>query len=201
MYKHGMRAEEYLRTLANIEHETEQLLKDRARIDERLIQLTKAADSLRDLLATPTAGVLDLYYGRVVSELGITDAIREVLGESKMPMAISTIKSELIDRGVSLSEYANPGAVIHNTLTRLERQGEVVRVQNPAGQTVAYAESAKARLTRQGKANLDPPPPPPGSRPATVPTLTPPAPPPGYPAAPTPRGYKKMPSPPGYEKK
>jgi len=196
-----MRAEEYLRTLANIEHETEQLLKDRARIDERLIQLTKAADSLRDLLATPTAGVLDLYYGRVVSELGITDAIREVLGESKMPMAISTIKSELIDRGVSLSEYANPGAVIHNTLTRLERQGEVVRVQNPAGQTVAYAESAKARLTRQGKANLDPPPPPPGSRPATVPTLTPPAPPPGYPAAPTPRGYKKMPSPPGYEKK
>jgi hypothetical protein len=33
----------------------------------------------------------------------------------------------------------NAAAVIHNTLTRLEKQGEVMRVVNPVGQTAAYA--------------------------------------------------------------
>lgn len=125
-----------MKTLAAVEQETAKLLEERSRIDLRLTQLKTTADSLRALLDVEG---LDVKIDRIVRELGITNAIREVLASSRMPMSASSIKSELMNRGLDLSGYANPGAVIHNTLTRLEKQHEVVRVQNPAGQTVAYA--------------------------------------------------------------
>jgi hypothetical protein len=74
-----------------------------------------------------------------IRETGITDAIRQVIAESKIPLSPVEIKAALANRGVDLSGYANPGTVIHNTLNRLEKQGELIRVQNPAGVTVAYA--------------------------------------------------------------
>ena len=131
-----MNRDEYLKTLEAVEQETENLLKDRSRIDHRLLQLKTTAESLRALLGMEG---LDVKIDGIVSELGITDAIREVLASSKIPLSAPVIKSELANRGVALAGYANPAAVIHNTLTRLEKQGEVVRVQNPAGQTVAYS--------------------------------------------------------------
>jgi hypothetical protein len=131
-----MNRDEYLRTLEAVEEETAKLLSDRSRIDLRLMQLKTTAESLRALLGIEG---LDVKIDSIIGALGITDAIREVLASSKIPMSPSVIKSELVNRGVELAEYANPAAVIHNTLTRLEKQGEVVRVQNPAGQTVAYS--------------------------------------------------------------
>jgi hypothetical protein len=131
-----MNRDEYLKTLEAVEQETKNLLRDRSQIDQRLLQLKTTAESLRALLGIEG---LDVKIDGIVSELGITDAIREVLASSKMPMSAPVIKSELVNRGLDLSGYANPAAVIHNTLTRLEKQGEVARVQNPAGQTVAYA--------------------------------------------------------------
>lgn len=142
-----MNRAEYLKTLDAVEQETEQLLKDRSQIDQRLMQLKTTADSLRDLLGI---GGLDVKIDGIVSELGITDAIREVLASSRIPMSASLIKSELANCGVDLSAYANAGAVIYNTLTRLEKQGEVVRVQNPAGQTVAYAIKPGLKLKQEG---------------------------------------------------
>jgi hypothetical protein len=130
-----MNRDEYLRTLEAVEQEIEKLLSDRSRIDLRLMQLKTTAESLRALLGIEG---LDVKIDGIVSELGITDAIREVLASSKIPLSPSVIKSELVNRGVDLSRYANPAAVIHNTLTRLEKQHEVARVQNPAGMTVAY---------------------------------------------------------------
>ncbi len=131
-----MDSQGYLKTLAAVEQETGELLEERSRIDRRLTQLKTTADSLRALLGVEG---LDVKMDGIVRELGITNAIREVLASSKIPMSASFIKRELMNRGLDLSWYANPGAVIHNTLTRLEKQSEVVRVQNPAGQTVAYA--------------------------------------------------------------
>src|SRR6202043_1257477 len=61
------------------------------------------------------------------------------------------IKAKLIEGGNNLNKYANPSAVIHNTLKRLESQGEVIPVRN-ASNAPAYAlappridESAWAR--------------------------------------------------------
>jgi hypothetical protein len=129
----------YLNTLEAIEEEISRLLEERSQIDHRLSQLKATADSLRSLLDVPFRGGLDVELDRITSELGITDAIKKVLASSKIPLSAPEIRSGLESIGFDLSSYANAGAVIHNTLTRLEKQHEVVRVQNPAGQTVAYA--------------------------------------------------------------
>lgn len=50
------------------------------------------------------------------------------------------IKAQLLHHGFDIGEYANPLAVIHNTLRRLGVQGELIIVKNPAGQ-IAYAIS------------------------------------------------------------
>ncbi len=131
-----MDSQEYLKTLTAVEQETEQLLKDRSRIDERLMQLKTTADALRALL-----GMKEFDNSVFITELGITEAIRQVLANSKTPLSAPEIMREVgnLTRADLSAQYANPGAVIHNTLTRLEKQREVVRVQNPAGQTAAYA--------------------------------------------------------------
>jgi hypothetical protein len=134
-----MSSSPYLNTLEAIEDEISRLLEKRTRIDQRLTQLKTTADSLRSLLDVPTREEgLDVQIDRTVSDLGITNAIKKVLFSSKIPLSAPEIKSGLESIGVDLSNYANAGAVIHNTLTRLEKQRQVVRVQNPAGQTVAY---------------------------------------------------------------
>jgi hypothetical protein len=140
-----MKRNEYLKTLEAVEQETENLLRDRSRIDQRLLQLKTTAESLRALLGIEG---LDVKLDGIVSDLGITDAIREVLASSKMPLSAPVIKNELLNRGVDLSRYANPAAVIHNTLTRLEKQREVTRVQNPAGMTVAYTLNKNSFYSR-----------------------------------------------------
>jgi hypothetical protein len=139
-----MNRNEYAKTLEAVEDETEKLLRDRSQIDQRLLQLKTTAESLRVLLGMEG---LDVQIDRIVKQLGITDAVREVLGSSKIPMSASFIKRELANRGVDLASYANSAAVIYNTLARLEKQGEVVRVVNPAGQTVAYAINRKSPPT------------------------------------------------------
>jgi len=134
----------YLQTLEAIEQETAKLLETRSRIDHRLSQLKTTADSLRALVGQPldpslASQMIGGLINEVPAESGITDAIRQVLSKSKIPLSALEIKSGLENSGVDLSGYANPGAVIHNTLTRLEKQREVVRLQTAAGQTVAYA--------------------------------------------------------------
>jgi hypothetical protein len=128
---------DYAKTLAAVEQETAKLLEDRARIDHRLSQLKITADSLRALLGLPQPTDPSLF----ISELGITDSIREVLASSKIPLSAAQILHEVQSRTRAdlFTQYSNPRAVIFNTLTRLEKQKEVVRVQNPAGQTVGYA--------------------------------------------------------------
>lgn len=135
-----MDSQGYSTTLKTVEREIAKLLEQRSQIDQRLMQLKNTADSLRDLLGI---GGLDVKIDGIASELGITDAIREVLGSSKIPMSAPVIKSELANRGVDLARFSNSAAVIYNTLTRLEKQGEVIRVVDPAGQTVAYALRTK----------------------------------------------------------
>jgi len=69
---------------------------------------------------------------------GISNAIRRILTGSRIPMSPTQIKTALSARGFDMGEYANPGAVIHNTLKRLEQQKELTVVRDPSG-NLAYA--------------------------------------------------------------
>jgi predicted RND superfamily exporter protein len=162
---------DYKRVLEEAELDLSRLLSQRERIDEQitplktLIQTCRAALGLSVIPGTPvgvsvTIRDLTLEPGvshRQVDDLvnlvneprsdpGITNAIRQVLAQSKLPLTAPEIRTGVVNLGVDLSQYVNASAVIHNTLTRLEKQEEVMRVVNPSGQTAAYALRSKNAL-------------------------------------------------------
>jgi hypothetical protein len=104
----------------------------------RLFQLSQTITALHSLLAEKPEEPKLPQTGEVFGETGITGAIRLLLQTSKFPLAPMQIRTELMNRGFDLSEYANAMAVIHNTLKRLDSQGELMTVKNPSGQVISY---------------------------------------------------------------
>ena len=73
----------------------------------------------------------------------LTSAIRQILAESAVPMRPPDLRDGLINHGFNVAQYANKLAVIHNTLSRLERQGEVMQVSG------GWVLTDKGRLASQ----------------------------------------------------
>jgi hypothetical protein len=153
-------AHNYYLALAEAEAEIADLLAERERIDAKINLLKRLSTDYRLLLgtsapvATPVVDLMTELKKTFARDAGISDAIRKVLSASKIPLSVPEIRSALENYGFDFSSYANAGAVIHNTLARLVKQGELTVVQNPAGQTVAYAmrssNAARDRLLRAG---------------------------------------------------
>jgi hypothetical protein len=70
----------------------------------------------------------------------LTSATRQVLAEADFPMSPPSLRDALVQRGLNVKQYSNPLAVIHNTLLRLQRQGEAVQVSG------AWTLTDKGRL-------------------------------------------------------
>jgi hypothetical protein len=58
--------------------------------------------------------------------MGVTGAARQILAESTSPLSPPQLRQELTERG--LTRYADKLVLIHNTLLRLEKQGEAVKL-------------------------------------------------------------------------
>ncbi len=150
---------DFRKALDAANRELADLTQKRTAIDQRMTQLMATVETLTALLQEPPSYTPKAEWeaaAEVLSEAGISEAIRHVLLTSKTPMAPPQIRDALAAAGVELQHYANPMSVIHNTLKRLEKQGELLTVKSPSGQTVAYT-------TRWVAESLDPvPEPPPG---------------------------------------
>src|SRR5882762_8141710 len=128
---------EYEKALAAAQAETERLLGQRESIDRRLSELKGTVDALFKLLTggsepIPTfkltrARLVELM-NQVPSDAGITDAIRAVFASSGMTLSVGDVRRAVERAGFDLSNYVNPSAVVNNTVGRLERQGELVRI-------------------------------------------------------------------------
>lgn len=141
-----MKRTDYKAALEEAQREMEELLQERMLLDMRLVHLKQTIDALTHLLApkpTEHASAMDAAIaglaGEPISDVGITDAIRQLLTESTVPLSPVQIRTKLMNEGFDLGDYANKMAVIHNTLKRLERQGEVMTVCDSSGQIIAYA--------------------------------------------------------------
>jgi hypothetical protein len=130
--------------------ETERLLRERSAIDTQLLRLKETVNALSALLGAERGQQGSKSAKPGVGHLGISESIRQILAESGAPMKPPEIRAQLSRRGFEMREYANPLAVIHNTLTRLGKQNELIVVKNPAGE-IAYAISkARKDLPREG---------------------------------------------------
>lgn len=129
-----MQNADYKKALGAIHIEVADLVKQREELDKRITQLKEAADTLTVVMGIPPE-FDETAYGTVL-EMGISDAIRHLLKSAQVPLTPGEIKARLIARGFDMSSYANPGAVIHNTLKRLEVQEEITRISN--GSIIGY---------------------------------------------------------------
>jgi hypothetical protein len=127
---------------AELEEAKKQLseaLQHKVLLDLKISQLASTINVLTDMLQPkPDPAEVSDISGLLFGETGISGAIRVLLSSSKVPLSPIQIRTELINHGFDLSDYENAMAVIHNTLKRLEKQSELMTVQDADGRVVAY---------------------------------------------------------------
>jgi hypothetical protein len=134
-----MAREEYREALSAAREDLRQVLADRAALDQRAGELKKIIDGLA-VLCDETDHSSGIETGESLSGVGITDAIRSVLRDTEDPaMSPTEIRDELKKRGVKLDDYASEMTIIHNTLARLEKQNEVIKLSDPDGSPYAFS--------------------------------------------------------------
>lgn len=133
---------DFVKALQSAKREMTDLLEKRSNIDRRITQLKDTVDTLTALLLLKgpslSEAATEIHFEKGMAKGGVTDAIRNVLATSGMPMTPPQVRNALFTNGVDLRGYANSLSVIHNTLKRLERQGELMAVRGPTGKRVAY---------------------------------------------------------------
>jgi len=109
-----MSPDAYRTALDDALREYERLTADRAALDVRIGQLQQTIGMLTRLCGlSPTV------------PMGLSDACRLVLRGARGPMTAIQVRERLEAIGImDPSKYANPLAVIHTTLKRLEESGE-----------------------------------------------------------------------------
>jgi len=138
---------DFRKALGTATGEMSELIEERTNIDRRITQLKATIDTLSALLneQTPYVSLPDWEAtAGVLNELGISDAIRNVLLHAPAPMSPTEIKAALAEVGLPLDQYASAMSVIHNTLKRLEKQNELLTVKDSTGKVVAYTTRWKA---------------------------------------------------------
>jgi hypothetical protein len=136
---------EYRKALNAATGEFERLLRERVELDGQIARLKQTIACLTGLCRRnghsrrPLNGNVSLR--RRFARLTI--AIRQVLADAAAPLRPPELRDTLLDRGVMLDQYVNKLAGIHNTLARLQRQGEVT--ENDVGWTL----TEKGRLASQ----------------------------------------------------
>jgi len=124
-----MKKTDYRKALKAARLEFDKLLEQRLLLEKRIVHLRQTISGLRALCEDrekgSTAGVNESLFPRPAS---LTGSIRQVLSKADSPMSPLEVRDALTRRGRNLSQYANQLSVIHNTLRRLQRQGQAIQV-------------------------------------------------------------------------
>jgi hypothetical protein len=149
----------FLRALGDAKSEMFRLIAQRQEIDLKLAKLKQTVDALSSLCDRPVPEIELRPQSALTAAIGLTDAMRKVMSDAKLPMTVPQIRDALLDLGYDVNQYASGLTVIHNTINRLEKQGELTRVKTPAGAFVGWlyhADDAE-KLKRFGLELIEPP--------------------------------------------
>ena len=130
----------YRKALDAAELELERVIQERHEAQDRLNGLKNRQKDLED-----TVESLIILLGEKFSDskIGITDAIRRSLSKRQRRwFSPKRIRSILKDDGFPIDgdTYRNPMAVIHTTLKRLLKQGELKSKESKNGMTLYFCE-------------------------------------------------------------
>ncbi|MFI5090882.1 MAG: hypothetical protein ACHP7P_12560 [Terriglobales bacterium] len=145
-----MSTKEYTAALRAARAELEKLLKERANIDQRIAHLKNGIEVWETLSdSTDHSAGLRVSIGMTTPIApGLSSNVRAALAESKLPLTAIQVRDRLAQAGLNLSVYASEMTVIHNTLNRLEKQGEVATV-DAVGDKTLWTLTAKGREAMQ----------------------------------------------------
>lgn len=105
--------------------ELEGSLRDKISERDRLsIEIIGIEEKIRGLNSMYFAEAL-AEKGRQLTAVGLTEAIRILLRKQGAPMNAATLKAALELLGFDLKRFRNPSAVVHNTLIRMSKAGEL----------------------------------------------------------------------------
>lgn len=136
-----MHKTDYYKVLRSAREEYEFLVQKRVELENRILHLKQTIAGLVALCeqngeTSPSNGTAPAF--PLFTKL--TSGTRQVLAQADSPMHPPELRDALVHLGLNVAQYANPLAVIHNTLIRLRRQGEAVRVSG------AWVLTDKGRL-------------------------------------------------------
>ena len=113
---------------------------ERGAIEKRILRLKQTIDGLAALCEPePNEDLVQVEGGRTLFQASLTDAIRRIFSETTEPMLTPVeVRNALLEMGVKLTKYKQPMVPIHNTLKRLETQGELVPFRDDTGDLRGY---------------------------------------------------------------
>src|SRR6266576_1780736 len=115
---------------------------DRTAIEHRIVSLKQTIEGLAALCEPETdEDFVQVKGGKLPDgyNTSLTDAIRRIFSESNEYMLTPTeVRDTLVAMGVDIKKYKQPLVPIHNTLKRLEAQGELVSFRDDAGDLRGY---------------------------------------------------------------
>jgi hypothetical protein len=133
-------------------------LEERSAMERRIINLKQTIGGLASLCEPEDEDVVQVGGGLSPSyKTSLTDAIRKVLSEATSPISPPEVRDALLVEQVDLSKYKQQMVPIHNTLKRLERQGEIVAARDDKGEIWGYrwvSPLARAVAEVGGSGNL-----------------------------------------------
>jgi hypothetical protein len=127
----------YLKALELARKELEGLMQERAHLDSRIAKLSRSIEGLAslsndtDVSSEVKTKLLEL---EISEAMGLTEAIRQIIGAAFLGITPIQIRNMLVEEGFDPQKYSNMLTVIHNTLSRLERQGEIKRTVTIQGE-------------------------------------------------------------------
>jgi hypothetical protein len=115
---------------------------ERTLLEQRIVSLKQTIDGLASLCKPETDEDFVQVHGGKRPEgyyTSLTDAIRRIFSESEEPILTPPdLRNALVEMGVDMKKYNQPLVPIHNTLKRLEAQGEVVPFRDDNGDLRGY---------------------------------------------------------------
>ena len=135
-----MTKDSYKSALDSAKAELSDLIQKREEISQRIVRLQQTVSSLEALREEDDAEkvTVQVHKGpRFTANL--TDAMRFLFEEYKDKVFTPTeVRNHLISMGVDLSKYAQQMVPIHNTLKRLEQQGEIANLRSADMKSSTY---------------------------------------------------------------
>lgn len=142
-----MEIELYKRTLEDAKAEMGSLLQQRRAIEERISMLAPVIEYLSPLCDQLPSLPPELPMPSQL-DTGLSDAIRLAF-KSALPASLTPteVRDKLRESGYNLDKYANELPPIHNTITRLLKQGEIEEsAPRREGKTYRWISSLKRAL-------------------------------------------------------